>query len=305
MVNDNSRNNFNGQIKEVSLNGIPFPVEAVEIRGSHDLVQHKKPNVNGAKVEGTGRNPYTFHVKAIFLNGVTRANGESWNKLFPETYNQVFFQLSLNDAIDFVHPTMGTFRVKPVAFQSTTSSQIRNGQLLDFDLLEVNAAESDNIIFLSSINNAQAACSAMDKIFKNPPAGLTNPGINFYDTLHQIQRAFDQTSLFIQKANGLITNFIYRLNLVAQSAARLKSTSTAIIQQNINRIKDGLYTLQRIGKSTQTLLSSYTVPVRMTLGNIVMTIGANLEDVIKLNPDAAKSTIVRAGTRILYPTPKQ
>lgn len=260
--------NWNGQLTECSLKAVSgqfqgfgtvsFPIEECTVSFSQDVVQHKRPNVPGARVESTGFNPIIFKVKAIFLFAMQRGKGETWADLYPSAFNKVFSMLTDKTApvMTFNHPTMGQFTVKPQSGSTNVSGQMRNGQVIEFELIQANedTASTSNVTASTAFGTAQTAATLFDStvtlLTPPPPDNVTK--LNLTQLLQQITGIIGSTTLLINNADSLINNAIAQIKSAEDALDRLETAATSGLKMQLQRVKDGLHSLQN-NKSTVTL----------------------------------------------------
>jgi hypothetical protein len=305
--------NWNGQIRECSIEALDgnntsfgklsFPVEECIVTFSQDVVQHKKPNTPGARLESMGLNPRMFHVRAPFLFGLQRASGETWSDLFPQTFILVFQILNddLAPLIDFVHPTLGHFTVKPMGGSTVTTSTIRNGQILEFDLIEA-TQDTNTVTSPDSFSAAQSAANIFDsqitQLNPAPPSSITS--INMTQLLQKVRGAIDSTSLFISQVGNTVNGAIHQVQMVEDSLNRLNTTATSGLSSQLQTIKASLYALKNGLIQQQSKLSVFVVPYDMTLAAVAATVHNPVEQIIRLNPAISKVPTIATGTQVIY-----
>ncbi len=251
--------NWNGQLVECSLKAasgpyqnygtISFPVEECSASFSQDIVQHKRPNVPGARIESTGFNPITFKIKAPFLFGLQRGKGETWGDLYPGTFSQIFQMLTdkVAPVLVFTHPTMGKFSVKPQGGSTTVSGAVRNGQILDFDLVQANEDDTSlsNITDSVALGDAISAATLFDNtvVLLVPPPPPSVTAISLTKLLQNIRGIIDSTSLFINQVTNAVIGAINQVKMIQDALKRLKTAATSGLMNQLERIKAGLHSL--------------------------------------------------------------
>jgi hypothetical protein len=260
--------NWNGQLTEASIQAtsgtyqnygkISFPVMNIDATFSQDIVEHKRPNVPGARVESVGSNPIVFKVKAPFLFGLQRGNGETWDNLYPASFYQVL-QI-LNDqvapTITFTHSTLGQFTVKPKSASAPTDSNIRNGQILEFELVSANVDDTSlsNVTTQLEFGLAQSSGTLFDQQFSQfldllpvdqvlPDfiVSWDNGGNTMSGLLQQVSNAFTQTTLYINSAVATVNNAVWQITQMSTALASLDNPGTAPLQMQLERCQSGVY----------------------------------------------------------------
>jgi len=318
--------NWNGEriecsIKAVSgpyqgLGVIPFPIEECSITFSQDIVQHKRPNVPGARVESTGFNPIVFKIKAPFLFGLQRGKGETWDKLYPETFSKIFSILAdkVSPVLVFTHPTMGQFTVKPQGGSTTVSGNIRNGQIMEFELIQANEDDINvaNITDVVSFGEAQAAATLFDNsvVLLNPAPPSSITSISLTKLLQDIRGVIDSTSLLINQITNAVVGAINQVKMIQNALRRLKTAATGGLQNQLERIKAGLHSLLNNQALVLRIPPSGRIPARPLVlpppgitpptppsGAIV---AAQLQAIQALNSSRQVTSITSAGTLSVY-----
>jgi prophage DNA circulation protein len=270
---------------------------------SIDLAQHKKPNVPGAKIEGLGSNPITFHVKALFINNLLRGPTETWDDstLFPGRFLQVVTALLDDSAGAFVHPTLGSFNCKPVAGSSTTSANERNGQTLEFQLVVANTEAADALLSTLELGLGYSSAAALDSqltALVPPPSGL--PTVSFSALINNITSIIGQTSLLVQQLSQVVNGTLYQLSRVELALQDLDDVASAPIIQNVERTKSAVNDLAQAAQKKFAQLLVYSVPAPITLALLAAQLNNTVESLLNLNPDLAKGTLVTAGSQVVY-----
>src|SRR5271169_1695717 len=77
--------------------GKSYPILDFHVDITRDLVQHKYPNVDSARVEDMGRNPMVLKATLIFVNTVSPGPQENWSagNLYPQAYAQFLIDMGL------------------------------------------------------------------------------------------------------------------------------------------------------------------------------------------------------------------
>lgn len=328
---------WNGQLVECKLDGVGFPVIDVQQTVHHDIVQHKKPNVQGADIEDTGRNPITFHVKGAFINNLIRSRYETWDPgtLYPQTFAKVMNILLGTQKVKFEHPTLGTYLVNPVQASATLSSAQRNGQILEFELIEANqSGESRIISYLVNQGMDIQAGIGLDGLIPGvlvPQPDKVPDGFSFGDALQQLKAMIAQTTLAIDIAKSQADHILYQVGQVEDSLTALDqavshplSPTTIALSQSLayhavaglsqnpaqtanlrtfcTRVRSTCYNnIQGFANKQNFLtLKVYTVPTDTTVGALCTVLQNSLEDILKLNPSLASKTSVSIGTQVSY-----
>lgn len=301
---------WNGQLRECQLNGIPFPTEHVRMNFSQQISEHKYPNVSGANVESLGRNSITFEVRAIFLTGTFRSPTETWSNLFPQTFQQVMRTLNdpLNEEIPFQHPTLGKFRVKVVHGTTETVFSTRNGQIIDFELIESGnndvKGNQQNVLGNDEVGQAVQSAGGLDARLAqyqtaNPAAGL--PNISFSSLLATAIAPVQATTVAIGTAFATASNAIAQVNIARQQITSLADPSTSYMLIEMESIASAL----NDQRTNNVGLNIYQVRTVMTLNQVLIKVQnfnkkLNIEKLISLNPQLSVTTALQPNTIVYW-----
>jgi hypothetical protein len=266
--NNGAALNWNGTLTEASIQAtsgtyqnygkISFPIQEITTTFSQDLVEHKRPNVAGARVESMGSNPIVFKVKVPLLFGLQRGNGETWDNLWPASAFQLI-QI-INDQVSpictFVHSTLGTFTVKPKSANTITDAHIRNGQILEFELVSADEDNdtSTNVTTQIEFGLAQSSATLFDQqidIFvttlptdvevPDEVVAFTSGGLSLSGLLQGISNALNQTTLFINNVAAVVNSAVYTINSLSNALDSMDLPSTAPLQMQLQRCVSGIY----------------------------------------------------------------
>jgi hypothetical protein len=312
---------YNGQLVECSLypstgtyagQTVTFPTEEVVAEFSQDVAQHKRPYVPGARIESTGVNPIVFKVKAPFLFGLQSGNGETWGSLYPTSF-MLLFQI-LTDTISptctFQHPTMGIYTVKPVHGSTSVSPAIRNGQVIEFELVQANL-DSDTTSSVASTNEVGAATSSANtfetllasalaaipdsETLQDELEGIPNPA-NLFAQLSSIANSVSNPLGSVTAYGNSVINDLDQFKTTLQGA---NDANTANAEIQLEVMKSGVYSMQNTAPNTNT----FVVPFAMTVAQVALLVQNTVEQVNANNPGIT-SILIPAGASIVVSAPQ-
>lgn len=223
---------------EVQYGGIPFPCISFTENSSQDLAVHKYPNLDGARIELTGRNPSTYSCKAILANNIYPAAGENWNQgdLFPDVFEQILNKLYNSTTFGVLqHPFLGNRNVMPVKWDySFIGKGPRDGVFLDITWIET-IADSDiltTISMPSSLADLQSTGASLDTEYSSTPLQPFNPSDPTAPTITKLQSP-NPTNLtlgqFFSKISGTIRNVAsFPQTVIAPINAQILQISSSI-----------------------------------------------------------------------------
>lgn len=291
-----------------SFRGVGFPLLSLRSGFRQDQAVHKWPDRDGAHVEATGRDPFTFHARAAFRNGVTPGRNESgeWgplHALYPDHFRGLFLPAVLDRTTGaFNHPELGAIQCKCVSVEFDHDPHKRDGVDVDMEFIE----SLDNPDQLQAIIAAPSPIGATSQFaadldaqlsgttFSSPPAptGFVEP--SFSDAMRSIQSATDQTSLLSRKLGGQVDHVFYRVQAIEDSVATSKDVTLWPLTNSAERMKAGLLALKASLAISQKTILTFVAQSTMTLSQVSVQTGNKVQDLIKLNPTlCAAPTIPR------------
>lgn len=315
-------------LQECSFRGIPFPVSSIQESGSQDMPQHKATDRDGAFVEGTGRNPYTYRVEApLYAATVARGKNESWTDLYPGTFVRLRTAFEDRQTGTFVHPQLGPIPVKATTWASVLNSDERGGQIAIMEFVETRD-DADSPAFTASVTTS-ARSTALDLDAQlatlNPPPevfGVNDEEQSFLDIIDAITTASSTADLAGRQALAKIDRTVNKLTSLADTLdpnAQVVITEASGLATDLGSLGPGK---SRIWQNCQTLKSllrdyrgklavddnrtirTYIVPRRTMLVCISTRIGVPISEILALNPGISRARpIVPADTIVRYYAP--
>lgn len=276
---------LSNQFQECSWKGISFPIELVSEKGSQRLAIHHKMDRDGAQVENTGRGPYSFSIKAFFLDSLTPGINETWKDLFPGTWLRLKSILEQRDTGIFNHPLYGNINCKVVSWSSNFSAAVRNGCVVDIDFIET-IDDSNELVQASQVSAALTAAKNLDL------AKIGFPGKGFFQ---QISEIVTDVSQFVNKIKSVISEVEIFLKVLDK-----RLSPDPILYDNAYALLDNLNTMFLLANAKSKETSIYTVGFPSTLDAIAGYVGNSVEDIIALNPNLVSSAIIPSGTKVAY-----
>lgn len=290
---------------------IEFPVIKFKTSLAHDLVQHKYWKRNGGRIEDTGVVPIRHTFSLPMLNTLARGKAEKWaDPLYPNEWRKLFKQAQSQKTGVLTHPELGEIPCKLETLETEWDAQVRAGVMVEIAFIEtLQDFDTPNPVGLSPIQNMTDAGANLDSTY-NDLASLapTLPVFqdSFADFARKLQSIGDASFAGSYRMKGLVDGLIYRANAVGESLDRAANAATWPARDALERIKSAGYTardLSEVAFSRDTF--TYTTPSEMTLPEISGVLkGANLGDIMRLNPRIAASPIVKAGTVVRYTAPR-
>jgi hypothetical protein len=303
----------------VQWKGIGFPVSSFRHGLSHDLVEHRFMDRDGAHIEATGRAPMVYSARAMFRNGIAPGPSEAgrWTfPLYPYGWRDFLEAAADRSTGDLVHPELGTIRCKLRSAETDWSASARDGVDVEISWVEsVDDADATlDALLLAASPLAAAKIAAQDlSTFafsdktKALAAALTGPkdpsGYSLGDLLNDVQAAIDQGTLLERRIVGKVDQAINRADRLVEALNRLSAPQDWPGKRSAEVLADSLATLRRqalapLGGAKATRYYVTTGPT--TLARIAAAIGRAVSDIVAMNPDLARSPVVPAATLVRY-----
>lgn len=293
-------------LQEAKFRDIAFPVSNVNTSFSQDLVQHRYPDRDGAHVESTGRAPYVFAFKAIFLNNTSRGKNETWayGNLFPTIFNKFVSACKDRSVGKLQHPIHGTFDVKCQNISYDLNANTRDGVIADVSFIETIKNE---LAIKVPTAQAEAEIKALEDALNSLPTQykIVIPEAqkaDLFDALNDIKAFADTASLAVAKTLGQVDRALAKVNRVGESFRNLNNVAVSSVVSKCTMLSS---TLSDIQKSAGSLTESsqervYITSERTSLPSLVGPLRTDIISLIKLNQKLARMPIIPAGTAVRY-----
>ena len=289
-----------------------FPVTNIQTHIGQDVVSHKYPDLDAARLENTGRNPIVVSCTAIFVNTITPGPKESWKAgtLFPTVYQAVLNSaLNRNTGI-LQHPFIGQFSAKLLECDDSISSDFRGGAILSLHFEET--INDDNILnnIQSTVPDVNSSASTLDNTIKSlTPAqlaflksqygGLKLGG--YAGIMADISNAIGQGQLAILNILGKISQTLYYVDNLITAIDLANDIVFAQIKNDAIVFYSRLLSFQqKFNAATKKSTSTYVTRTPMSLATIATVINKNLSDLMTLNPRLLGYPVIPANTPIKY-----
>ncbi len=326
MAESEDINSLFEQLLEFKWKDVSFPTSKFSLRLRHDLALHKFPGKDGANVEETGRAPYQLSASIPFLNGAVPGKGETWGILYPTQYRQFMTVAAKGTTGVLQHPEFGEIACKLESCETTWDASRRDGVDVECSWIETILA-GDDVDFVNSrpspISGVLLGALDLDAQISTvtPPFPmLPEYQPDFAAMMRSITSFTDQISITSQRGLGQIDAILYRLNTLQASIQKAEAVPATTVKAIIDPVTNGnalraltwpmMNTIEQFRASAiavkQVLGTSgrpirvYVTPVEMTLAAVAQNVGAQVSDVIALNPEACGEPIIEARTPIRY-----
>ena len=310
-----SIDNETAKLPLLKWRGIEVPIADIATGFTHSLVKHKKPDLDGARIEATGRDEKDITAHCLFLNGgltlgIDYNGGE---KLFPDTYNRFWAACEDRSTGTLVHPTRGTFLAKVVSLHETLSSASSDGVRIDVAWNETNPDATSTLTSDSPVATMTSSASALDAAM--PPlissfpgvaaavAPMTRSGATFSSLVSSIQGAASTATLVSAQYAGAIPQVLHQLAAVRQAFDDTGSAVVGPARQALERLNGSLNKTQSSAGVTSRVLLSAPTSGWNTLGALSRIFRTLVSDLIALNPTLAGVPQVPPDTIVRYYAP--
>lgn len=290
------------QLLECSFRGISFPVDSLDLDLSHDLIQHRRMDRNGARLEDAGLRAAVYNIKAPFCNSIARGPNETWNNLYPDTKNKMIDALSDRSTGDFVHPELGLRRCKPASFKTGLDPNYRSGIVISFTLIE-DTEEDDATLLTTNANIPIGSSSAisLDATIGNlnppPDTGLSQFGFaSFTDAFNQISAVFGTIDLLNKQIIGKIDGVIGCVNKLTNQF----DNAVTIFGTAPDELISSLLQIQKSALVQDKELGYYITQGKTTLGYLSQKLQNSIQQLIDLNSSLIRYPTVPSQTIVRY-----
>jgi hypothetical protein len=282
-------------LTEASFRGTGFPVISITEIGSQNMPQHKKADRDGARVEGTGLNPFQYAVKIPFLSTISPGPESLWVNLFPEIYFEMKEHFKNRATGYFIHPLYGGIKVKPVSWQADMNADTRSGIIVDIVFVETTEDEN-SIVNTSYQASAQTSAESLDAQLGNimlPKTDvLEDPNFSppilpkiTTDNTQTFGEFVNSLTAVVDKGTLVKNQFISKIDSAMDSINKLSISAQAVVQE-----KDPI---------TQTVIQTKKI------GNGIVNVTNTATQLFLALHDYKKQIIAEDKETSIYITPKQ
>src|SRR5262249_28189814 len=123
------------QLQRASFDGVPFPVESVDVTSDLRHHVHEYPHTAGGDPEKLGRSLYRIQMLGNF-----QATFRAYPKLWPEALTKLRKTFEAEKTADLVIPTIGTIKAFITKWRQRSTAKIRSGEKVEIEFLEDQAS---------------------------------------------------------------------------------------------------------------------------------------------------------------------
>lgn len=289
------------QLNGCSFRGVSFPVSSLDTNVTQDVIQHKRMDRDGAKLENTGLGAFTYSIKAPMLNTIAKGQAEGWSNLFPTGYNALLGALTDRTTGDFIHPYLGKRRCKCASIDAPLDPNVRSGGIISFTLVE-DTEDDDAVSIIQNSKTALGVQAAFDidailgALTPPPKTGLNAIGVSSFSAfMTGLLQALGSASLAINRFFGAINAVIGVLNSLANLVDVI-----ALFGDRVDILIDSLLAIRRTAFTSLKPVGFYETAAKTTLGQLSIQFKNSTSDLLTLNPFLASAPTITAHTVIRY-----
>lgn len=263
--------------------------------GSHDVVQHKRMDRDGAKLENTGLNPFSYNIRAPFCNTISPGVNETWSNLYPDQLNALLAALSDRSTGDFQHPRLGLRRCKCTSFKETLDPNYRSGVVLEFALLEDTETDDATAITQNSVySQATNAAFQLDVYMQGQGIVLVGapPGFTFGSVIAGLLAGLE-TGLAVLSLIDSVIGLIYQL---VDSLA----DPVLVLQDYPDILIDCLLSIKSSSTFSFKPIQIYQTVGKTSVNQLCKQLKISVADLIALNPQLASGPVVPIFTYVKF-----
>jgi prophage DNA circulation protein len=229
------------QLNQLSFGGVVFPAISFKETGTQDIVMHKYPDVNAARIENTGMNPRIFTCKAVLTNSIAPGPGETWiqGTLFPDVFEDLITQLYDTRENVLIHPFLGPITVYTVSWDYDFSGKgPRDGVYLDIQWAETipEVPLAETISAPASLTALSNTSSQIDKELGEASfiVGFTPPNMSIAGFFSKISSTIRQFLSFPSRTAASINFQIFQAQQGIANVKNALNTSNGQYQVSLN-----------------------------------------------------------------------
>jgi hypothetical protein len=295
---------------ELRWKDVSIPYTRLETRLRQDLAIHKFADRDGAYVEGTGRAPLEITAHLPLFNGLTAGANETWQRpLYPLTWRNLFRVCAQNTSGVLQHPELGSLTCKVETLTTVWDAAVRGGVACDISWIETDdsGVDLDNDLATSSpLSNIVTAGDLLDgeaaQVATVSAPHLPTFSVSFSDMAFAIRGVIDQTTILQQSFAGQINAMVYQCQALEDSLDQVGNQNALNwpINQQCEIAKSSCYDLKKTLLTKQQTVGLYTTQKDATFAQISNIIGADIGDLMTLNPAYVQSPVLPAGSVVRY-----
>ncbi len=299
------------QLQDAAWRGIKFPVaDSSEFGFSHEHAGHRIIFRDDKLIESLGRENPTYRYTAPMREDLMVAPWRG-KHLFTKVYPDLLAACLDRSRGILIDPFHGARPAKCASLREVRSVNRRDG--IDVELEFILAPEEGEVITdlgqeIRSIQGASLEALRIDSALKkvNYPRQLPPPE-PLVDPFDAISGIGDQLDVAKNKVNAKLLDVASRAERAAETINKLKKPEMASTRAAALRLQAAALQLEEtvaVGKARP--LRTVITQTSSGLASLAALHGMTVEEFLKLNPDLARSPLVKSGTevRIFFDTSK-
>jgi len=275
------------------------PVTSRSASFSQEQIQHKFSYKDQEIVEALGAKNFTFSYAIPFREDIIKG---PYSQLFTSGYPQFVLACRDRSPGDLVDPVLGTFRARCVSFSDDTDPNKRDGT--DVRVEFVHAPLLDDIDILQGgildVHSARDDAQSLDDEAltvnweqEEPPEATVDPLAAIDGFGRQIENAGNRVSAQLDKA-------AFKLEKLETTVDRLQNPKVWPLKRSARRLRGAVVQLQETVARTERKVKEKVLLFAQGPSAIANDVQNNLQDLLGLNPELARSPTTRKGQRIKY-----
>lgn len=306
------------QLLPVKFRDVEFPITRLRMTVAHDLVEHKYWGVDGARVESTGLAPNRITCSSPMTNGIVPGKSERWSILYPNTFRELLTAFQQKATGPFQHPEYGIINVKAEKLDADWDAGKRGGVEVEMSFVETLPDEGVDLFEESPVQEVELAALNLDaselkadleKLLKDAgiplPPYLEKNTLSLTDLARKARSVTDTVTLLEHRVGGAYNSVVYQANKIQEACERLKDATTWPVSKNVERVRSSAHDLRQKMLQSDRSIAFYRVPADTTLAGVARQIdGANVGDLIRLNPSLMANPVIPEGTIVRHYVPR-
>jgi DNA circularisation protein len=281
-------------LARASFAGIEFPLLSCRMRGSSRNHVHIYAHVPGGDVEKLGRNLYEIEMHIPFLTSATAYSTQA-SPLWPTRLALLrgLFEAETTDWL--VIPTVGRIKAYATEWEQEMQGNVHNGEHASFKFLEDQSAAFLLAGLITTVTKSVSSTAQQLSTITTAMALADQLGPQRDRSLFEtIQRTANDLLAFrdqAELAGSLITEKVAMLTSLCNEADRtVQAMKDPVNWQLVEAVKELWDAARQFGEAIvgpQNAFATYTLPLRMTIGQVSMAIFGTTDkamDLLQLNP---------------------
>jgi prophage DNA circulation protein len=279
------------KLRQFEWRGIPLPLTNRQVSFESEAIQHTYQFRDGEFIEAIGTRNLKFSYSIPFREALRSSYKDLYTKIFSG------FVAACQDRTEgpLVDPVFGKLPAKFLRFSSTTDPNRRDGEDVQVEFVHAPPPFADEVVPLETPASLAAAAVSALAIF---PPELETPdiGVDFLTQIANIGASIQAEASFIAaKLEGVVA----KLEAVEEQLVELADPTEWQSIRNVRSLQGRARDLaERVvtGRAIVQIVTS----APQTIASLAAQTGMSPQDVLRLNPGAARTPTIPPGTVIKY-----